>query len=233
VAVANPELAREAADLLSIAGKSAARSLNELAGLASRQVAACSGAIAGLWREGEPVDLAASHPDIGGLVEVELRSLRGPVVEALITGEAAYSPDTLAEKRWPEYAHAALCRGVRCSVTLIHQSGPIAVTLSLVAARPRALDPDQLPLAELLVAAGSAVMGNVSQYGEARRAALQLRDAARSRALVDQAKGILMHALGCSADEALTRMRQISQARSMKVTDVASRIIESGQAVGG
>lgn len=233
MAVANPELAREAADLLSIAGKSGARSLNELAGLASRQVAACSGAIAGLWREGEPVDLAASHPDIGGLVEVELRSLRGPVVEALITGEPAYSSDTLAEQRWPEYAHAALCRGVRCSVTLIHQSGPIAVTLSLVAARPRVLDPDQLPLAELLVAAGSAVMGNVSQYGEARRAALQLRDAARSRALVDQAKGILMHALGCSADEALTRMRQISQARSMKVTDVASRIIESGQAVGG
>jgi hypothetical protein len=229
VAVANPELAREAADLLSIAGKSGARSLSELVGLASRQVTACSGAIAGLWREGEPIDLAASHPDIGSLVETELRALRGPDVEALITGEPAYTADTLAEWRWPEYAHAALCRGVRCSATLIHQSGPVAVTLSLVGARPRALDPQQLPLAELLVAAGSALMGNVSEYGEARRAALQLRDAARSRALVDQAKGILMHALGCDAGEALTRMRQISQARSIKVTEVASRIIESGQ----
>ena len=231
--MANPELAREAADLLSIAGKSGARSLNELVGLASRQVAACSGAIAGLWRDGEPIDLAASHPDIGALVEAELRALRGPAVEALITGEPAFTADTLAEKRWPEYAHAALCCGVRCSATLIHQSGPVAVTLSLVAARPRVLDPERLPLAELLVAAGSAVMGNVSQYGEARRAALQLRDAARSRALVDQAKGILMHALGCGADEALARMRQISQARSVKVTDVAGRIIESGQAIVG
>lgn len=233
VTVANPDLARDTADLLSIAGKSGARSLNELAGLASRQVTACSGTIVGLWREGEPIDVAASHPDVGELIEVQLRSLRGPVVEALITGEPAYCPDTLTERRWPEYAHAALCRGVRCVVTLIHQSGPVAVTLSLLAARPRVLDPEQLPLAELLVAAGSAVMGNVSQYGEARRAALQLRDAARSRALVDQAKGILMHALGCSADEALTRMRQISQARSVKVTEVASRIIESGQAVIG
>ena len=164
---------------------------------------------------------------------MELRALRGPAVEALITGEPAYTADTLAENRWPEYAHAALCRGIRCSATLIHQSGPAAVTLSLVAARPRVLDLDQLPLAELLVAAGSAVMGNVSHYGEARRAALQLRDAARSRALVDQAKGMLMQAVGCSADEALTRMRQISQARSVKVTDVASRIIESGQAIVG
>lgn len=229
----NPVLAREAAGLLSIAGKSGPRSLNELVGIASRQVPACSGALAGLWQGGEPIDLAASHPDIAGLVEVQLQSRRGPVVEALITGEPADCPDTLAERRWPEYAHVALCRGVRSSVTLIHQSGSAAVTLMLVAARPRALDPGRLPLAELLVAAGSAVIGNVSQYSEARRAARQLRDAARSRALVDQAKGILMHAFGCSADEALERMRQLAQDRGVKVTDVATRIIDSGQALVG
>ena len=233
MSVANPDLAREAAGLLDIAGKSGARSLNELAGLASRRVTTCSGAIAGLWRDGEPIDLAASHPDIAGLVDVQLESLRGPEVEALITGEPSWAPDTLAERRWPEYAHAALCRGVRCCVTLIHQGRATAVTLSVVAARPRVLDPAELPLAELLVAAGSAVMGNVSQYDEARRAALQLRDAARSRALVDQAKGILMHALGCNADEALDRLRQLAQARGLKVTEIAGRVIESRQALVG
>jgi AmiR/NasT family two-component response regulator len=36
-----------------------------------------------------------------------------------------------------------------------------------------------------------------------------------------------MHALGCSAADALQRMRQVSQARNMKVTDVATRIIDS------
>jgi AmiR/NasT family two-component response regulator len=45
--------------------------------------------------------------------------------------------------------------------------------------------------------------------------------------VVDQAKGVLMHALGCTAEEALQRMRQVSQAQNMKVTDVATRIIES------
>jgi AmiR/NasT family two-component response regulator len=38
---------------------------------------------------------------------------------------------------------------------------------------------------------------------------------------------VLMHALGCTAEEALQRMRQVSQAQNMKVTDVATRIIES------
>jgi ANTAR domain-containing protein len=229
VAVANPGLAREAADLFSIADKSSSRSLNELAALASRQVPACSGATAVLWREGEPLIMAATHPDISNLTEVELQSRRGPETSALATGEAAHCPDTLVEDRWPEYAQAALSRGVRCSVTLAHRSGPAAVTLSLFGARPRVLDPDRIPLAELLVAAGGALVDNVSQYDDARRTALQLRDAAQSRALVDQAKGILMNALGCSADEALRRMREISQRGNMKVTEVARKIIESGQ----
>jgi AmiR/NasT family two-component response regulator len=38
-----------------------------------------------------------------------------------------------------------------------------------------------------------------------------------------------MNALGCSADEALSRMRQISQQGNMKVTEVASKIIDSGR----
>jgi len=116
---------------------------------------------------------------------------------------------------------------VRCSVTLAHVAGPAAVTLSLFGARPRVLDPDQLPLAELLVAVGGAVIGNMSSYSDAERMALQLREATESRALVDQAKGILMHALGCSADQAFDRMREISQQHNLKVTEVARRIIDS------
>ena len=45
--------------------------------------------------------------------------------------------------------------------------------------------------------------------------------------MVDQAKGILMHALGCSAADALERMRRVSQTQHVKVTDVAKQIVES------
>jgi AmiR/NasT family two-component response regulator len=72
------------------------------------------------------------------------------------------------------------------------------------------------------------MIGNASEYGDSRRTALQLLDAAQSRELVDQAKGMLMQALGCTAAEALQRMRHISQQRNLKVTDVAARIIASG-----
>jgi AmiR/NasT family two-component response regulator len=44
---------------------------------------------------------------------------------------------------------------------------------------------------------------------------------------VDQAKGILMHALGCDAAEALKRLRQESQRRHVKVTEVATEVVAS------
>jgi hypothetical protein len=225
-----PDLAQEAAELLSIANTSEPRSLNQLVVLAARQVPACSGATAVLWRGTEPAVRAASHPDLPELDDVQLTSGRGPVLDALSGSGPASCPDTLAETRWPEYASAALRRGVRCCVTLAYRSDPDAVTLSLVGARPRSLEPGQL--AELLTAFGGAVMGNAAEYGDAKRTALQLRAAAESRALVDQAKGMLMQALGCSADDALERLRQISQERNLRVTDVARTIIGSRSARG-
>ncbi len=44
------ELAHETANLLSLANASQPRSLNQLVMLATRQVRACSGATAGIWR---------------------------------------------------------------------------------------------------------------------------------------------------------------------------------------
>jgi ANTAR domain len=221
----NPPSGR--AGLLRAAEASAPRSLNQLVANAVRQVPACSGAAAVFWRDSELVFLAASHPSLPELIEAEVRSGRGPTLDALHTGEPVSCSDTLQEDRWPQYATAALRQGVRCSLSLADRSGAAAVCLSLFSARPRMLGPESVVVAQRLVAFGTALVDVASDYGEARRAELQLRDAAESRALVDQAKGVLMHALGCSADEALEQMRQISQARNMRVTEVAGLIIDS------
>ena len=224
-------LAREAADLLSIADGADVRSLHRLSELSVRQVAGCSGATAALWRDGEPVELAATHPDLSALFDLCQEARTGPWTEALATGDTVYCADTLEDDRWPGYTSAALQRGVRCSVTLVHLFGPMTVTLTLFGARPRALDPAKVGVAELLIAFGGATLGNASMYGETQRTAHHLRESAESRMVVDQAKGILMHAMGCTAAEAFDRMRQISQTRHVKVTDVAATIIKAHRSV--
>jgi hypothetical protein len=222
------KLAQETASLLSLANASQPRSLNRLVTLATRQVRACSGATAGLWRGQEPLMLVASHPDLPELIDVQIATGRGPVLDALADGEPVGCPDALTETRWPEYTSAALRRGVRCSMTLASRHQHEAVTLSLFSARPRMLESSQLDLAELLVAYGRTVVGNAADYGDAQRTAQQLQAAAESRTVVDQARGMLMQALGCDADEAMRWLRRTSQQRNVRVADIAARVLAAG-----
>jgi AmiR/NasT family two-component response regulator len=48
---------------------------------------------------------------------------------------------------------------------------------------------------------------------------------------VDQARGMLMQTLGCSADEAMRWLRRVSQERNIRVADVAAMIV-AGEGVG-
>jgi hypothetical protein len=218
-------LGPEAAELLSLTNGSEARSLNRLAELAAWQVPACAGAHAAVWRDGEVIGTAATHPDLAELADLQLGLGRGPLVAAADTGLPESCPDTLAETRWPEYAEAALCRGVRCSVHLVRELPHGVLVLSLSGVRPGVLDVQSNPMADTLAAFGGAMLANATVYGQARRTASQLKDAVLARSVVDQAKGILMHALGCGAEDALRRLRQESQRRHVKVTEVAAEVV--------
>lgn len=185
-----------------------------------------------MWRGGELANHASSHPESPRLVAVQVASNRGPLIDAIVDGGPVSCPDTLTETRWPEFTAAALRTGVRTAVTLSHR-GAVVIALSLLGLRPRSIEADQLPLAELLVAYGGALVGAVSDYDDSRRVVTQLRDAADARAIVDQAKGILMHALSCSADQALQRMREVSQRSNLRATEVARRVIDAYSRPGG
>jgi hypothetical protein len=206
--------------------------MHRLVELAARHVPGCSGATSMLWQGDELTISSASHPDLSELAEVQVVWWRGPAIDALTEGRQISCPDTLSEVQWPEYTSRALSMGVRSSLTLVHKSASEAsdqraLTLTMYATRPRVLDASRAPVGELLIAFGSAVMRNTSTYDAAQRTVRQLSEGADSRAMVDQAKGILMVGLSCSADEALRRMREISQDRQIKVTEVAKRIVES------
>jgi len=224
------DLARGAADLLSVGNAAPMRSLNQLTELAVREVNGCCGATAMLWRDKELVGLTSTHPDLADLAEYQLRAGAGPSIQALRERQPVAVQDTLRDPRWTDWMTEALCRGVRSQLALVHEIPPLTVVLSIASVRAGAFESEQAPFAETLAAFGGAVLANASAYGDAQREAVQLRNAVESRAVVDQAKGILMHALGCSAAEALERMRRISQTQHVKVTDVARNILETQDA---
>ena len=224
MAVPVEDLGHEAADLVSLANGEA-KSLNKLAEMAVRQVPGCAVAHATIWRDGELVGMAATHPDAAALADLAIMAGHGPLLTAVRDGKQVTCPDTLEETRWPRWSEEALRRGARCCVLIVRQVPPMTLVLALFGVRPGVLVADSAPMGEMLARFGGTVFANTLAYGDAKRTATQLKDSVAARAVTDQAKGILMHALGCDAEEALRHLRKESQRRHVKVTEVAAQIV--------
>jgi len=221
-----PDLATRTASLLSLQTATEERAIFQLADIAASQVPGCCAAAVTLWRDGDVAGQASTHPDATRLVQAELDAGSGPMLDALAGRGPVSCCDLLTESRWPHYAAAAVRLGVRCSVTLC-AGEEMTAALTLLAARPNAIAPDQVQVAELVAVYSAALVGAVSDYRDSQRTRAQLQDAAAGRALVDQAKGILMHALGCTADDALAKIRDVSQRSNLRATEVAARVIDA------
>lgn len=234
-------LGDQAAELLSLSRGDGAEALCGLAELAVAEVPGCAGACAVVWRSPDDVTVAATHPDLAELTDMQVRGVAGPLLDAVRTRRRVRCADLADEERWPDFADAALTRGVRCCVHMVRQlpstSGigstggargkdePGALVLGLYGVRPGVLN--ETPIAATLAAFGRAMLANATAYGEAQLIATQFQDAVAARSVVDQAKGILMHALSCDADDALRHLRREAQRRNIKVTEVASEVVRT------
>ena len=100
------------------------------------------------------------------------------------------------------------------------------MTLSLYSFRPHALkDAPHGPARALGDLAATCIVRDRS-YRAALTELDQLGAALRSRPVVDQACGMVMHVLGCDADAAFAVLRRISQGTNRKLSDVASAVVE-------
>jgi len=64
------------------------------------------------------------------------------------------------------------------------------------------------------------------RYHRARQRTTELETAMRTRAVIEQAKGILMAVHRISADDAMKRLVAESQRTNVKLRDIAARFVE-------
>ncbi|MDG5802259.1 GAF and ANTAR domain-containing protein [Streptomyces ossamyceticus] len=203
-----------------------ARRLSQLVEHAARCTSDCCGASSMVCDDGAERPAAVTHPDLAGLVAVQLRSGEGPIPTALERGEPVDAADLLSDERWPDYRAVALDAGVRSSVTLPFRRAGLTVTLSLYSFRAGALgDVPHGPAHALGDLAATCIVRDRS-YRAALTELDQLGAALRTRPVVDQACGIVMHVLGCDAEAAFTVLRRISQGTNRKLAEVASAVVE-------
>ncbi|MEV0585018.1 GAF and ANTAR domain-containing protein [Nonomuraea sp. NPDC050310] len=223
-----PALARELAALARLGeDTSIERVLHGLTNALSAGVPGCSGGSAEQWAGNRRLLVSASHTELIALVEGERALGEGPSVEARQSGNRAFAGDLLREPRWPRYAALATTRGVRSALMVPVEVASYQLVVGLYSVRPRAFPEQAAPaLGEMLAEQLGVAMANLYDFDEVRTGAAQLQEALAGRAIIDQAKGIIMKTSGCSAEEAFDELRRISQHHQVKVADLAKLLVE-------
>ncbi len=192
-------------------------------------VPGCSGGSAEHWRD-HRVLVSGSHSELIMLVEGERELDEGPSVEARRTGNRVAVADVLADSRWPRYAALATRWGVRSILTVPIEVSPVLLIVGLYSVRRGAFSPQGAQsLAGMLTEQVGVAMANMWDFEEVRTDAAQLQEALAGRALIDQAKGIIMQTSGCTAEAAFEELRRISQHHQVKVADLARLLVEEHQ----
>ena len=125
-----------------------------------------------------------------------------------------------------DFTPVAVARGALSSVSLpIPVNESLSAGLNVYASEANAFsESDQVGLQGLVGFAGAAI-GNMHLYEASRTLVDQMREAAQSRAVIDQARGILMAQHGVSAEEAFAILRRASQRANRKIRDLAEDLV--------
>jgi GAF domain-containing protein len=173
-----------------------------------------------------PLTFAVSGPRVGQLHELQFSAGEGPAVETLRHNEPRRIDDTATEPRWPRFCQAAQERGfASCLMLPLRTDQQPAGTVSFYAARPRTFIGTVHDIATLFAAQGGSAVVNAAVFRECREMIDNLHTALESRALIEQAKGILEAKLGVTPEQAFRLLNRMSQNSNRKVRLIAADLI--------
>jgi len=182
-----------------------------------------------LGEDGRPTTGVFTDQQAPDIDAAQYESGRGPCLDSWREGKVIRLDDMQnALEAYPDFAKAAQGHGVRSSLSLPLVAGTERLgALNLYARVAGGFTSDDEALGADLAAAAAIVLANASAFWAASQLSDQLGQAMQSRAVIEQAKGILMaRSPKMTADEAFDALRKASQRENLKVRDIARRIVE-------
>jgi len=153
----------------------------------------------------------------------------GPCLHAATTGELVEITDARTETRWPDYTPRAVGRGSLSSLSLPLPMEGLHAGLNIYATGADAFDDVTRTAAREFAQSAAVAISNMHDYQTARDIAGNLEVALQSRAVIDQAKGILMERHKLTADQAFQLLAHASQAANVKLRTIAEHLVRTGE----
>ena len=166
------------------------------------------------------------------LDETQFERGHGPCLHAARTGELTEISDTRTDRRWQDYTRRAAAHGnlSSLSVPLVIDAGArVTGALNVYARQPGAFDEASREVATRFGPYAGVAAGNLYAYQSARAMADDLQTALESRAVIDQAKGMLMERYRLTPERAYQVLAQASMKENKKLREVAEGLLRTGQ----
>jgi GAF domain-containing protein len=180
------------------------------------------------------VSAAFSAPVAALLDERQYESGFGPSLAVAASGEGVVVDLTAETAAFPSFVRVAGRHGVRAAAALpLRDGGAVVGVLSLYCSTGQELVGHALATAREVADRLAPAVADVARYTAAVTLAEQLSEAMRSRAVIEQAKGVVMLEEGVDADAAWQHLSKASQRTNTKVHDVAAGIVARAQQASG
>jgi len=171
---------------------------------------------------------ASSDRGFDDLEDLQVRHGEGPCVAAFDNKELVGSEDLAEDHRWPLFSEAAVERGVRAVLAspLPYNQDAVGV-VAVLSHKPRPWSPEG-ELALLAFTDLAALLIASMMQGEAQsELAAQLQGALNTRAVIEQAKGILVGQQGVAPRVAYEQLRAQARAERRKLAAVSADLVRN------
>jgi hypothetical protein len=204
--------------------------LRHVAAFAVRAIPGADGAGLTLLEADRPDTIVASAEFVVQIDSIQYGLGQGPCITAAAEGRTVVSGWLSGEKRWPRFGPRVSDLGVHSvlSLPLMGPDGALGA-MNVYAHARDAFDQRSIELGELFAVPAAISVRNAQVLAQAKRLATQLQAALTSRAVIDQAIGILMSRSGCTADEAFGRLVTLSQSGNRKLSVVGQQVVDEAR----
>jgi GAF domain-containing protein len=202
--------------------------LREMAAMAVRLVGGDLSCAMTMRSRGRPMTVACTDPVAEKVDAVQYELDHGPCLHAMRDGHMVKIEDTADKARWPEFERRAAAQGVRSCLALpLTSEGNRVGALNLYARRARAFGQEQARRAAAFAENASGALTLAIRLASHAALIEQLQSSLVSRAVIDQALGIVMARERCTQARAFAILRTTSQNSNVKLRDVATAIVTS------
>jgi GAF domain-containing protein len=184
-------------------------------------------------RNGEPETAASTDERAVDIDRAQYAAGAGPCLQAAESGEVVRVPLVTAGAAWPEFTTHARGLGVGSYLAApLRVDEHLSGALNLFGYGDHGFAETDSQLLKLYTTVVSFGLRTTRRYHHARQRTTDLEAAMRSRAVIEQAKGILMAVHRISAEDAMKRLVTESQHTNVKLRDVAARFVEELSSAG-